>query len=111
MAEKNYDSLPRDDNRVPVPAGTGIITDDGTIASPYTVPNGDLFSLDIPPTGAEVVIRCDEDIRVTEDVTGTTYFVLPKGITQAFSAARLETLYLQLDSAVTAILNYYFVTV
>lgn len=111
IPKNDFGAFGRDANHNAVQTGSAILTLDSLRSSPFAIPSTAIFDLVIPTNAAEVVLRCSEDLRVSEDATMTTYYVLPGGITQAFGVTRMSQLFIKLNVAATGTLNFYYVTV
>lgn len=109
---KNFSSFARDDNRIPILTGTGILTADIT-ASPKNSPlsiDTNVVTFAIPTNAAEMVVLSDVAIRIGEAVAVSTYFKLPANTILALPLSGVDNIYLRTDSG-SGTLQFYFVTV
>jgi hypothetical protein len=109
---KDFQSLKRDDNQVPIMTGVNIQTWDATAVpqtSPIPMTTGiKIFA--IPENAAEMVVKCTVDFRISEVDDMSTYFQIDALTTQAIGVANADYLYIRMD-AEDGTLNFYFVLV
>ena len=109
---KDYDTLARDDNRVPIMTGSGFETQDAT-GTPQTSPlsySSSVITIAIPENAAEVVLLPSTALRVSDIVGMTRYFTIPADTALALGISKMDNLYIVRDSA-DGTLNFYFITV
>jgi len=114
MADKEFGSLEREKNRIPIMTGTGIQTQDGAtvpVTSPHTfLGTGNIFTLEVPDTGAEIAIYSSVPLRVSEDPAMATYFVIPQEVVMALGITRMDNLYFDADTG-GGTMQFYFIKV
>jgi len=109
---KNFEKLQRDNNRVPIMTGSGILTSDAT-GTPQTSPltiNATVTTIVVPTNAAEMVVQCNADLKISEAVGMATYFTLSAGVALALPLSATDTIYLSTVSG-AGILQFYFVKV
>lgn len=109
---KDYLSMPKDDNSISIPTGTGFLTQDAT-ATPKTSPlaySNSVITIAIPSNAAEVVFLPSTALRVSNIVGMTTYYTQPASTEHVYCVSRMDSIYIVRDSA-DGTLNFYFVTV
>jgi hypothetical protein len=109
---KNFASLAVEDNNTRLQTGCGIQTSDATASpqnSPLTITTG-VTTIAVPTNAAEMVVKCDVAIRISEVAAMTTYFTLPASTVLAVPLARTDSIYIRGDAA-GGTLQFYFVTV
>lgn len=113
MADKNFERLNRDDNRVPIQTANGFVTQDADSPAAQTSPlaySDTEIEIVVPANAAEVVFFPSTDMRVSE-VTGMAhYYKLKGGSVEAFGVADTDSIYVVRDSA-DGVLNFRFLTI
>ena len=109
---KNFGTQQKDQNRSVISSGTGIKTFDVSSPvnnSPLSYTNT-VTTISVPTNAVEIVLRPSTDLRVSEDSTMTTYYVIPANQTEAIGLSRSDVLYITRDSA-NGTLNFRFILV
>lgn len=109
---KNYNFLVRDDNRVPIMTGSGILTADATSSpqnSPLAITTG-VTTIVVPPNAVEMVVIPSVAMRISEDAGMSTYFVLPASASWGIPLGNTDQIYLRSDSG-SGTLQFCFITV
>lgn len=114
MTDKTYTTnLRRDASQAVITTSAGIVTQDAT-PSPQKSPlaiTTTVTTLTLPSNAAEVVLKSDVAIRVSEEATAADHYWLQSaGVPTAYGMANTSTLYVRTDSG-SGTLYFYFNTV
>jgi len=107
---KSYSNLAKDGSARVIQVATSIQTSDATgtpQTSPLAYTTALITALTIPTRAAEIVLKPSTDLKVSEDSTMTSYFVILANTTQVFPLARADNFYVQGNSS-DGTLNFYF---
>jgi len=106
---KSYKNLPKDGSARVMQVATGIETSDAT-ATPQTSPltyTTSTTTITIPADCAELNLKPSTALKVSEDSTMTTYFVIDADSWHTIPVGRTDYLYIAGETA-GGTLNFYF---
>lgn len=109
---KDFATLHRDDNNIPIVTGCAFATQDSS-GTPKTSPlaySSSEIAITVPSNAAELVLLPSTAMRISEVTGMARYYVIPASTTLAFGVTRMDTVYIKRDAS-DGTLNFYFITV